>query len=68
MVIKKTCLAATLAAAALLSPAATAAVAAPAPDITGTLKAVRADPIGFVNWKLELPIPSQYVPVKPLVK
>ncbi|MFF7689454.1 hypothetical protein ACFZB6_25320 [Streptomyces syringium] len=30
------------------------------PDYVGFAKAVRDDPIGFVNWKLELPIPDQY--------
>ncbi|MFI6689354.1 hypothetical protein [Streptomyces sp. NPDC050485] len=34
-----------------------------APDYAGFVKAVRADPIGFVNWKLDLPIPSQYAPI-----
>ncbi|MFB7170638.1 hypothetical protein ACFCYM_07395 [Streptomyces sp. NPDC056254] len=30
------------------------------PDYIGFAKAVRDDPIGFVNWKLDLPIPDQY--------
>ncbi|MEU5187211.1 hypothetical protein AB0G83_08670 [Streptomyces klenkii] len=34
--------------------------AADRPDPVGVVKAVKDDPIGFVNWKLELPIPSQY--------
>ncbi|WP_432063883.1 hypothetical protein [Streptomyces sp. C10-9-1] len=58
--IKKTCLAATLVAAALLVPA-TSAAAAP-PDHLDWLESTRADPIGFVNWKLELPIPAHYAP------
>jgi hypothetical protein len=66
--IKKACLAATLVAAALLVPVSAASAAGP-PDPIGFLEAARADPIGLVTWKLDLPIPSAYKPIaKPLVK
>ncbi len=66
--IKKTCMVATLVAAALLVPVSSASAAGP-PDYIGFAKAVRDDPIGFVNWRLELPIPDQYkVIATPLVK
>ncbi len=34
--------------------------AADQPDRSGFVTDVRDDPIGFVNWRLELPIPDQY--------
>ncbi|MFJ1611094.1 hypothetical protein ACIOHS_48675 [Streptomyces sp. NPDC088253] len=41
----------------------------PGPDFPSFLNALRDDPIAFVNWKLELPIPDPYKPIaKPLVK